>query len=147
MLSTPMKTQEGPLSKSQRGASFWFSFMMSSIDRYIDRCLVWFGWALYRINPCGLFNVKILFIYIQVNWPTAFEGDPKALFLLATTPRCTGGRYSFSWIVPFTLDPFFTMLSVKQGGIKNQFLSLSHIFFPDNILQRTKEHKTNLSQY
>ena len=28
------------------------------------------------------------------------EGDRKAPFSLATTPRCTGGRYSWPWIAP-----------------------------------------------
>ena len=32
---------------------------------------------------------------------TFFEGGPNALFLIATTPRCRGGRYSFHWIAPF----------------------------------------------
>ena len=29
---------------------------------------------------------------------TVVEGDQKAPFLIATTPRCRGGRYSFPWI-------------------------------------------------
>ena len=40
------------------------------------------------------------------------EGDPKALFSVATTPRCKGERYSFPWIAPLCLDPYFIMLSV-----------------------------------
>ena len=32
------------------------------------------------------------------------EGVPKALFLIATTPGCRGGRYSFSWMDPLSLD-------------------------------------------
>ena len=28
------------------------------------------------------------------------EGDPKAPFSIATTPRCWGGRYSIPWIAP-----------------------------------------------
>ena len=31
---------------------------------------------------------------------TIVEGDQKALFSIATTPRCKGGRYSFRWIAP-----------------------------------------------
>ena len=31
---------------------------------------------------------------------TIVEGDPKAPFSIATTPRCRGGRYSFPWIAP-----------------------------------------------
>ena len=29
---------------------------------------------------------------------TIVEGDPKAPFSIATTPRCRGGRYSIPWI-------------------------------------------------
>ena len=31
---------------------------------------------------------------------TVVEGDQKAPFSIATTPRCRGGRYSFPWIAP-----------------------------------------------
>ena len=31
---------------------------------------------------------------------TVVEGNPKAPFSIATTPRCRGGHYSFPWIDP-----------------------------------------------
>ena len=31
---------------------------------------------------------------------TVAEGDPKAPFSIATTPRCRGGRDFFLWIAP-----------------------------------------------
>ena len=31
---------------------------------------------------------------------TVVEGEPKASFSIATTPRCKGGSYSFPRIVP-----------------------------------------------
>ena len=31
---------------------------------------------------------------------TVVKGDPKALFSIATTPRCRGQRYSIPWIAP-----------------------------------------------
>ena len=53
----------------------------------------------------------------KVKLATIVEGDPKAPFSIATTPRCRGGRYSIPWIAP--LYPWYLiMLSVKQGGIK-----------------------------
>ena len=55
---------------------------------------------------------------------TVVKGNPKAPFSIATTPRCRGGRYSFPGLLYFTLDPYLIMLSVKQGGIKDHFLSL-----------------------
>ena len=33
----------------------------------------------------------------KVKLATVVEGDQKALFSIATTPRCMGGRYSFPW--------------------------------------------------
>ena len=55
---------------------------------------------------------------------TIVEGNPKAPFSIATTPRCRGGRYSFPGLLYFTLDPYLIILSVKQGSIKYHFLSL-----------------------
>ena len=52
------------------------------------------------------------------------EGDPKAHFSIATTPSFKGGHYPIPWISPLTLDPYFIMLSAKQGSIKYHFLSL-----------------------
>ena len=37
---------------------------------------------------------------IIVNLATVIEGDQKAPFLIATTPKCRGGRYSFLWVTP-----------------------------------------------
>ena len=35
-----------------------------------------------------------------VKLATVVEGEPKAPFSIATTPRCRGGRDFFSWIAP-----------------------------------------------
>ena len=58
---------------------------------------------------------------------TLVEGDPKATFFIATTPRCRGERYSIPGLLLFTLDPYLIILSVKQGGIKYHFLSLWYV--------------------
>ena len=63
------------------------------------------------------------YIY-SIKLATIVEGNPKAPFSIATTPRCRGGRYSFPGLLYFILDPYLIMLSVKQGGIKYHFLSL-----------------------
>ena len=55
---------------------------------------------------------------------TVVEGDQKAPFSIATTPRCRGACYSFSWISPLSFDPYLKILSVKQGGIKYHVLNL-----------------------
>ena len=36
----------------------------------------------------------------KVKLATVVEGDQKAPFSIATTPRCKGGRYSFLWVAP-----------------------------------------------
>ena len=55
-------------------------------------------------------SVRILCIHIYtyiyivntsiVKLATIVEGDPKAPFSITTTPRCSGGCYSFPWIAP-----------------------------------------------
>ena len=64
---------------------------------------------------------------------TIVEGNPKALFLIATTPRCRGERFSFPWIVPlyswsipFNAEcsarrhqvPFFWVFGMNRPGIE-----------------------------
>ena len=39
-------------------------------------------------------------LYRQKLLATVVEGDSKAPFSIATTPRCRGGHYSFPWIAP-----------------------------------------------
>ena len=38
--------------------------------------------------------------FVKVNLATLVEGDPKAPFSIATTPRCRGGHCSIPWIAP-----------------------------------------------
>ena len=65
-------------------------------------------------------NNNNIYIYkSKVKLAILVKGDPKALFSIATTPRCRGGRHSIPWI-----DPYLIMLSVLQGGTKYHFLSL-----------------------
>ena len=52
-----------------------------------------------------------IYIYIRVKLATIVEGDPKAPFSIATTPRCRGGRYSipriaplYPWTVPYNAE-------------------------------------------
>ena len=39
-------------------------------------------------------------VCIKVKLTTLVEGDPKALFSIATTQKCSGGRYSINWFAP-----------------------------------------------
>ena len=57
-----------------------------------------------------------------IKLATFVEGNPKAPFSKATTPRCREGATAFHGLLYFTLDHYLIMLSVKQGGIKYYFL-------------------------
>ena len=72
----------------------------------------------------NLQSAKISLQQLVVKLATVVEGDPKAPFSIATTPRCWGGCYSFPWSVPLYFGPYLIMLSIKQGSIKYHFLSL-----------------------
>ena len=69
---------------------------------------------------------------------TLVKSDPKAPFLIATTPRCRGGGTAFLWLLHFTLDPYLITLSVKQGGIKHNF------FLVFGMTRREIEPRRNL---
>ena len=51
-----------------------------------------------EINKIG--DYKIPKHVSKVRLATIVEGDPKAPFSIATTPRCRGGRYSIPRIAP-----------------------------------------------
>ena len=55
-----------------------------------------------------------------VKLATVVKGDLKVPFLIATTPRCRGGRYSFlciallyPWSVPFDFLEFVDFLTLQ----------------------------------
>ena len=51
-------------------------------------------------------NGLTLYIYKLVKLATVIEGDQKAPFSIATTPRCRGRHYSFPWIAPLYPLPY-----------------------------------------
>ena len=81
---------------------------------------------------CLSFSILIaLFISLTKRYKLAalVEGDPKASFSIATTPRCKGGRYFILSISPLTLDPYLIMLCAKQGCIRYHFFQSYLRFF------------------
>ena len=52
---------------------------------------------------------------------TVVEGDPKAFFSIATT-GVGEGVIPFPGLLHFTLDTYFIILRVKQGGFKYHVL-------------------------
>ena len=53
---------------------------------------------LYLIETMAIYE-NILIKY-KSKLATLVEGDPKAPFSIATTPRCSGGRNSILWLAP-----------------------------------------------
>ena len=89
--------------------------------------------------PTNYSCTNYIYIYIYIRGPTVLESDLKIPFIIAITQKCTEGYYPFPCIAPLTLGPHLIMLSVKQGGIRNKFLSLRYILdmglkldFPDH---------------
>ena len=64
---------------------------------------------------------KELMTYVLSTMVTVVERDPKAPFLITTTPRCKGEPHSFPWIVPLTFNSCLMLVNIKQGGIKYHF--------------------------
>ena len=58
----------------------------------------------------------------KVKLATLVEGDLKAPFSIATTPRCRGGCYSFPWIAP--LYPWSLPYNADCQARRHFFLSL-----------------------
>ncbi len=52
------------------------------------------------LNCIKLLNPGLPELLNCVKLATVVEGDQKAPFSIATTPRCRGGHYSFIWIAP-----------------------------------------------
>ena len=60
---------------------------------------------------------------------TVVEGDQKALFSIATIPRCKGGYYFFACIVP--LYPWYVPYNAECKARKHQVLFLKSLVWHD----------------
>ena len=80
----------------------------------------WWGWGWKSRWPSILLLIIITLIIIRPYDQMLVSG----VVLVATSPRCRGGRHSLPWITPLTHGPYHTILSVKSGGIKYHFFSL-----------------------
>ena len=93
----------------------------NKILKYFSEIILWCVKVFITVNQkCFYFTdlySKMYFMYTINKLATAAEGNQKAPFSIATTPRCRKGCNSFAWIALLTLDPFLIMLSVKQGGL------------------------------
>ena len=63
----------------------------------------------------------------EVKLATLVEGDLKAPFSIATTPRCRGSATSFPGLVHFTLDPYLIHIYQPSArsltGLNSEFPS------------------------
>ena len=83
-------------SKSARDNFSEFTYQLQSRTKTLVRKLERIQIKLYRQNVSLSFNQT--YFWVVVKSATAVEGDPKAPFSIATTPKCRRGRYSFPWI-------------------------------------------------
>ena len=89
---------------------FLFTPLWGGCQQKMSSVSLWICWNLLFKKKCKVGD-------LSCGWP---KGS------IATTRRCWGGHYSFPWIAPLYPWSHLIMLSVKQGGIKYQFLSLSY---------------------
>ena len=57
----------------------------------------------YHVSHCNIMVIEVVKLTIaiklkKVKLATLVQGELKAPFSIATTPRCQGGRFSISWI-------------------------------------------------
>ena len=64
-----------------------------------------------------------MYIYIYISRATVVEGDSKAFFN-SYYMKMSWRAYSFPWNTSVILDLYLILLSVKEGGTKQHFLSL-----------------------
>ena len=73
------------------------------------------------------------------------QGNLKATFSIATTPKRRGGATPFPGLFHFTLDPYLIMMSINQGDIKYHFISLCMTRPGIEPSQAISNHSTHLT--
>ena len=137
--------------KIQRGIFHWDALLVMAMMTYEGNILkalnfknhkrlilfcTWTSWRRFQNKQ------KMRTISILVKLVTFVEGDLRAPFSIATTPRCRGGRYPIPWIAPLYRWSLTYNAEFKQGGIKYHFLSLWYDLTWDwtPVSQTTSEH-------
>ena len=69
-------------------------------------------------------STSILHIKVSKDGDRSRGRPEDSLFNNLLLPRCKRRSLLFSGLLCFTLDMYLIMMSVKQGGIKYNFLSL-----------------------
>ena len=64
--------------------------------------------------------IYIIYIYKYVKLAIVVEGEPKAPFSIGTTPKCKGGRYSYTRIA--YLYPRSVLYNAKGYARRHQVL-------------------------
>ena len=64
-----------------------------------------------------------------VSWPTIVEGDLKAPFLIATKPKCRGGRYSYIYIYIYIYTCTYIYVYIyRESEFSNSFPLYIYIY-------------------
>ena len=77
---------------------------MTMFIKYLYRYKLLYQWAgiyiyiyIYMcVCVCVCMCVCVCVLHLKETFSTVVDGDEKAPFSIDTTPRCRGGRYSFS---------------------------------------------------
>ena len=79
----------------------WLNDLKITVPRNMNIKYVAIFFYVLNTSDHSAINIYIyIYIYkVKVKFATVVEGDPKAPFSIATTPRCTGWCYSFPSIV------------------------------------------------
>ena len=79
---------------------------------------------------------------------TVVEGDQKASFSIAITPRCRGGRYPFPWIVPlYSIGLVGRVFASGPGGlgsIPGRVIPKTLKMVLDTSLLNTQQYKVRI---
>ena len=73
-------------------------FKIMNIISFDLKCLKPYKWEQTNYHWIVTGNQLILYKLLVTLFATVVEGDQKAPFSIASTPRCRGGHYSFPWI-------------------------------------------------
>ena len=100
-------------------------FFLISVILFVIQGTLHLSVRYHHFCPCSQEVTSFVYLLVSATFyiklATVVEGDSKASFSIATTPRCREGATPFPGLLHFTLGTYLIMLSVKQGGIKYQF--------------------------
>ena len=113
---------------THRHTHVYTGLFMSVHDRLLTHTHVYTGIYIYSV-------------YMR-SWPTVVQGNLKVPFLIAITPRCRGGRYTFPWIASLTLGPCLITLYLMPPCLARRHQVLFLSFWYDSTCDWTPVSRT-----